>query len=1114
MTERVGMLIEIASGDERGWMYSFDAGLLGCKRVFDAGGGQPERLRAFGESDWAIRDSRSPQGRSKSRSLLGRLKRQTRTPSGDHPSEFRLIKDSTMPKPSQFTLWAQILTGELTIERAEEVATGLPAGGDITDRGIDEASVMAKQLAHSGQPQNAVLLSRLAYATANGPAAGISERTRVSAAYDLIETAKMSLEQVPDPKLLVIAKTAGDAALAWAREHNEPVIVEMATFRLGALHLDPYQHSPETYWFEHKAWLRRGMAAAGTPPSDTSEEDLRAFMPMPGPALRTAEGYLRQAVAARSGEYRGFALKALVNTLVQLRGVGEDVDEEEIVRAATEAARLLPEDAEEPQRYVRQFLPKEVLNQLPDVPSSKGSTIGQSNEAAALSSAALAAAGTDPEVANRLVEARRELLAEQQSEWSIDQLILELRVAIRNTVEPTAQKLESWPGNEQAQHALRIRLVDATESPAVKCAVLLDLALQSTQTGTGPIEALECIDAALAADGMRMGLRAEVVDLLRGLLWNDRAGELRLTASEPSDVTDLAIAYSRATHWLHRGGQPALSVESLSALTPLFPLLPGMACLEVLSEVTGTTLGLGDLADPETDRVIQMFFGTALGHLLSGGLAHPELVLHVANLSKGTRLASALALGRRSGLTIPADLAAHLQRAEGEEADLVVDGQSGSGAGETSAETGEWLLLSYADTVEQVHTDTPMSRLRARQRKLDQHLNRLLGLPGRSLELSIEGVRKRLGPHSMLAVQMPVRWRTGSWGTCWLLVTRSEAHLQFVDNSEIGYGDLTVEVAGRTVRSSPDMALMESLRDELQRDPEADLATDDALMTLDGNRRLGDLWYRLEEALDAGHKHLIVAPHGPGHYLPWHLLGDADVPLADRCTVTILPNLGLLAPGTYTDLAMRLQHSGAASFGLSYRTVASENLGQLDHAEEEATEVASVLGIEPILEQQATVAAVIDALQTTRYVHLAAHGRHNADAPAFQAILLAGSPSRLSAHRLSAGDFRGLQLVTLGACETGLGRFDRADNLRGIPAALMLGGVRSIVATLWKVPDAASRTFFTALYRELAGSDAGIIGAFRAAQQATREGFPAYRDWGGFVLMGGLDETYSAKEES
>ena len=107
----------------------------------------------------------------------------------------------------------------------------------------------------------------------------------------------------------------------------------------------------------------------------------------------------------------------------------------------------------------------------------------------------------------------------------------------------------------------------------------------------------------------------------------------------------------------------------------------------------------------------------------------------------------------------------------------------------------------------------------------------------------------------------------------------------------------------------------------------------------------------------------------------------------------------------------------------------------------------------------------------------------------------------LNAYELLRLDLRGLDLVTFSACETALGRFDPADNLRGIPAALLIAGVSTIVGTLWNVETETSTFFFTAFYRVLKETGSKKT-AFRQAQAETRERYPKYRDWGAFQLIG------------
>ena len=1078
-------VLEFSAGAERGWGCLVGDSFVIPTRLRRAGAAAAMWARFFGTTEWF--DFGSLSGRP--------------APGGRHVGQ---PWAGGLPEEDIFTLWARTMDGELTVAAAVGSAARL---GTVADSALTEAGIISKYLALHGRTREGALLGQVAVAAAD--VLGASEFARAQLAAEFLEAARARLTDVPSPKLLRAARAAGDAALAWARGRDQFVLVEMLTFRLGTLHLDPYtsNHDEDTYWLQHAVWLRRGMADLGLPPPNSSGEELRAFMPMPVPALCTAEDYLRQAIEARTGEYRGLALKALVQSLVFLRLLGENVTGDEIGQLAMQAALLLPDSQEDAQRYVRQFIPEEARAGLKDLPVPAGPAAGQADPLSALTTAAVGAAGRDPAASYALVARRREVLAGLVVPDMTTQLLLELRVAIMNTLIPAGRERERWPWIAAAQRELRQRIAAGEDPPAVGCALLLGLALDATRTGTGRAEGLLCVDDALRLDPDHLGMQDDAVTYLRGLLWFDRAGELRSGKRAEFDAAALVAAYARAADLFHRVGVPGQAVSALENLTPHFPQLDRQQCLEVLAELAGTTLGLGDRADPETDRVVQAYHATTLGHLLSSGMAHPELVIYTCQLAKGARLASALALGRNAGLAIPAKL-----RTEFCLADVADAALTGGGADDDGPDRPEdWLLLSYADTVETVPTDTPLRRLRGRQRQLDQAWNCLVPSPDKSLILSLAGVQQLLDSKMMLLVQLPAAWPTGTWGTSWLLVTGSAAHTQFVD-SGIPYEDLAVEVADRTMHSSPNCASVVELRAGIQEDPGPDAATDDVLRGLDGRRRLGDLWTRIDELLRDGYDHLVVVPHGPGHYLPWHLLGAEAQPFAERCAVSVLPNLALLQHGSYTDLAMATLHrSPPASFGLSYRTVSSGGIGQLPSGEDEAAKVADILGVSAVLEERATADAVIEALENARYVHLSAHGRHNVDAAAFQGIQLAGTPGRLTAHRLSALDLRGLRLVTLSACETALGRFDRADNLRGIPAALFLAGVRSIVGTLWEARAAAAEVFFVALYQQLVTGRATIARAYRYAQEETRRAFPAYRDWGAFVLMGGLPEVYSSR---
>ncbi|MEB3166913.1 MAG: CHAT domain-containing tetratricopeptide repeat protein [Cyanobacteriota bacterium] len=111
----------------------------------------------------------------------------------------------------------------------------------------------------------------------------------------------------------------------------------------------------------------------------------------------------------------------------------------------------------------------------------------------------------------------------------------------------------------------------------------------------------------------------------------------------------------------------------------------------------------------------------------------------------------------------------------------------------------------------------------------------------------------------------------------------------------------------------------------------------------------------------------------------------------------------------------------------------------------------------------------------------------------------------LTAAEVTGIDLDGTELVTLSACETGLGDLRSGEGVYGLQRALTVAGSRSTLLSLWKVDDAATAAFMVDFYQRLR-SGAGRAEALAATQAAFRSHpNPLFRDlhvWGAFQLSG------------
>jgi CHAT domain-containing protein len=107
----------------------------------------------------------------------------------------------------------------------------------------------------------------------------------------------------------------------------------------------------------------------------------------------------------------------------------------------------------------------------------------------------------------------------------------------------------------------------------------------------------------------------------------------------------------------------------------------------------------------------------------------------------------------------------------------------------------------------------------------------------------------------------------------------------------------------------------------------------------------------------------------------------------------------------------------------------------------------------------------------------------------------------LTAQGISEMNLLDTELVVLSACETGLGDIKGSEGVFGLQRAFKLAGVKTIIMSLWKVPDAETSELMQSFYQKwLSGMDKHE--AFRLAQKEIKSKHPREPYyWAGFVMV-------------
>ena len=140
----------------------------------------------------------------------------------------------------------------------------------------------------------------------------------------------------------------------------------------------------------------------------------------------------------------------------------------------------------------------------------------------------------------------------------------------------------------------------------------------------------------------------------------------------------------------------------------------------------------------------------------------------------------------------------------------------------------------------------------------------------------------------------------------------------------------------------------------------------------------------------------------------------------------------------------------------------------------------------------------------------------------FSGLLLAGAnnawignqpPSNiedgiLTAEEISQMDLSGTMIAVLSACDTGLGEIDDIDGVYGLQRGFKMAGVKTIVMSLWKVPDEATRILMVEFYKNIVAGkkrQQALIEAQSYLRNVDNGKYDKPHYWASFIMLDGMN---------
>lgn len=257
------------------------------------------------------------------------------------------------------------------------------------------------------------------------------------------------------------------------------------------------------------------------------------------------------------------------------------------------------------------------------------------------------------------------------------------------------------------------------------------------------------------------------------------------------------------------------------------------------------------------------------------------------------------------------------------------------------------------------------------------------------------------------------------------------------------------------------------------------------------------------------YKNVIVNPDKALFKLPFEAIILKDTYLFEKFNVRYTSNLSFISPKVIENLSDKSLAIYAPRYAGTTEVSPIRSLGaKLDGAKQEAQIISKYFNSKIYDSPGLNKYDFIKTSSKAKLLHLAMHAEINNQQPELSKFLF--PTNAMDDKDLYLEEIYGLNLsadlAVLSACNTGVGKENLSRSLESFQRAFTFAGVPATVASLWEVPDLATKEIMISFYENLKEGQVksqALKNAklkYQSAHEHTKLAQPYF--WAGFVLYG------------